>query len=78
MVISPSRVTSRASKKAMDEAALPMVANSDVCTSLAVLVAGTVMLTMMITLAAVTLTVTSDLSTRAASAMFCCRLEVSE
>ena len=40
--------------------------------------AGTAMLAVMITLAAATLIVTSDASTPAAVAMFCCKVEVSE
>ena len=48
------------------------------CTEMAVTAAGTAMLAVMITLAAATLIVTSDLSTPAAVAIFCSKLEVSE
>ena len=48
------------------------------CTETAVLTAGTAMVAVMITLAAATLIVTNDLSTPAAVAIFCCRLEMSE
>ena len=43
----------------------------------AVELCGTVMVAVMMTLAAVTVIVTSEASTPAASAMFCCRSEVS-
>ena len=51
---------------------------SEVCTAVAVVEAGTAMLAVMITLAAATLIVTSDLSMPAAAATLCCKLEVSE
>ena len=51
---------------------------SEACTAAAVVEAGTAMLAVMITLAAATLIVTSDLSTPAAAATPCCRLEVSK
>ena len=58
--------------------AVPRVEESEVCTAAAVMEAGTVMVAVMITLAAATLIVTNDLSTPAAVAIFCCKLEVSE
>jgi uncharacterized membrane protein YgcG len=59
-------------------AALPRVEESEVCTVAAVVVAGTAMVAVMSTLPAVTAMVTSDLSTPAAVAMPCRKLEVSE
>ena len=59
-------------------AAVPRVVVSEVCTAAAVEEAGTAMVAVMITLAAVTSMVTSDLSTPAAVATACRRLEVSE
>eukprot|EP00964_Phaeocystis_antarctica_P045652 scaffold26291_cov57-Phaeocystis_antarctica.AAC.4 len=59
-------------------AAVPRVEESEVCTAVAVVEAGTVMVAVMITLAAATLTMTWNLSTLAAVAMLCCKLEVSE
>ena len=59
-------------------AAVPRVENSEVCTAAAVVEAGTAIVAVMITLAAAKLIVTWDLSTPAAVAMFCCKLEVSE
>ena len=59
-------------------AAVPRAEESDDCTAVAVVEAGTEMVAMMITLAAATRIVTSDLSTPAAVATACCRLEVSE
>ena len=58
--------------------AVPRLEESEVCTAAAVMEAGTVMVAVMITLAAATLIVTNDLSTPAAVANFCCKLEVSE
>ena len=51
---------------------------SEVSTVAAGVAAGTAMAAVMITLAAATSIVTSDLSTPAAVAMPCCKLEVSE
>ena len=59
-------------------AAVPRVVVSEVCTTAAVEEAGTAMVAVMITLAAATSMVTSDLSTPAAVATACRRLEVSE
>ena len=59
-------------------AAMPRVEDSEACTAAAVVEAGTPMVAVMITLAAATLIVPSDLSTPAAAATACCRLEVSE
>ena len=56
----------------------PTVAVSEVSTVAAGVAAGTAMAAVMITLAAATLMVTSDLWTAAAVAMPCCKLEVSE
>ena len=56
----------------------PTVAVSEVSTVAAGVAAGTAMAAVMITLAAATLIVTSDLWTPAAVAMPCCKLEVSE
>ena len=50
----------------------------DSCTDTAVMTAGTAMVAVMITLAAATLIVMSDLSTPAAVAIFCCKFDVSE
>ena len=58
-------------------AAVPRVEASEVCTSSADIEAGTAMVAVMRTLAAVTLIVTSDLSTPAASATHCCKLNLS-
>ena len=60
-----------------DSAAMPRVVDSEACTIEAVVEAGTAMVAVMITLAADTSMVTSDVSTPAAVATFCCRLEVS-
>ena len=60
------------------EAAVPRVEESADSTMVAAEEAGTAMLAVMITLAADTLIVTSDASTPAAVAMFCCKVEVSE
>jgi len=57
---------------------VPRLEESEVCTLSAVIEAGTAMVAVMRTLAAVTRIVTSDLSTPAAVAIFCCKLEVSE
>ena len=65
-------------------AAVPRVEASEVCTAVVVVEAGTAMMAVMSTLPAVTATVTatatvtSDLSTPAAVATPCCKLEVSE
>jgi hypothetical protein len=75
MVESDSTVIPSAAEAA---AAVPRVEESEVCTVAAVMEAGTVMVAVMITLAAATLIVTNDLSTPAAVAIFCCKLEVSE
>ena len=58
-------------------AAMPRVEDSEACTAAAVVEASTAMVAVMITLAADTSMVTSDVSTPAAVATFCCRLEVS-
>ena len=58
--------------------AVPRLEESEVFISSAVVEAGTPIVAVMITLAAVTRIVTSDLSTPAAVAIFCCKLEVSE
>ena len=58
--------------------AVPIVEESKPCTAAAVLEAGTAMVAVMITLAAATLILTSLLSTPAAAATLCCKLEVSE
>ena len=60
------------------EAAVPRGKERDAITVVAAEEAGTAMLAVMITLAAATLIVTSDASTPAAVAMFCCKVEVSE
>ena len=57
--------------------AVPRLEESEVCTWSAVLEAGTAMVAVMRTLAATTRIVTSDLSTPAASATFCCKLDLS-
>ena len=57
-------------------AAVPTLERSEAATAAAVVDAGTAMVALMITLAAVTRIVTSDLSTAAASATFCCKLDV--
>ena len=57
--------------------AVPRVEASEVCTSSAAIEAGTAMAAVMRTLAAATRIVTSDLSTPAASATFCCKLALS-
>ena len=54
--------------------ALPRVEESDSCTTTAVVSAGTAMVAVMRTLAAVMRIVTIDLSTPAAVAMPCCKL----
>ena len=56
---------------------VPRVEESEVCTWSAVLEAGTAMVAVMRTLAAVTRIVTSDLSTPAALATFCCKRDLS-
>ena len=58
-------------------AAVPRVEESESCTTSAVVEAGTAIVAVMRTLAAVTRIVTSDLSTPAALATFCCKLETS-
>ena len=57
---------------------VPRVEAREACTVVAVVEAGREMVAVMRTLAAATAMVTSDLSTPAAVAIFCCRLEVSE
>ena len=59
-------------------AAVPRVEESEVCTAAAVVEAGTAMVAVMSTLPAVIAILTSDLSTPAAAAMPCRKLEVSE
>ena len=58
--------------------AVRRVEESEAFTAAAVVEAGTAMVAVMITLAAVMAMVTGNLSTPAAVAIFCCRLEVSE
>ena len=58
--------------------AVASLEESEVCTAVAVVEAGTAMRAVIITLAAATLIVTSDLSMPAAAATLCCKLEVSE
>ena len=58
--------------------AVPRAEASEVCTVVAVVEAGMEMVAVIITLAAATPIVTSDLETLAAVAMPCCKLEVSE
>ena len=69
-----STVTPSAAEAA---SAVPRVEESDVCTSSAVMEAGTAMVAMTSTLAATTRIVTSDSSTCAASATFCRNLALS-
>ena len=57
--------------------AVPRLEESEVCSISAVVEAGTAIVAVMRTLAAVTRIVTSDLSTPAALATFCCKLEIS-
>ena len=57
--------------------AVPRLEESEVCSTSAVVEAGTAIVAVMRTLAAVTRIVTSDLSTPAALATFCCKLETS-
>ena len=59
-------------------AAVPTVLVSELSTVAAGVAAGTAMAAVMITLAAATLIVTSDLWTPAAVAMPCCKLKVSK
>jgi len=61
-----------------DSAVTPNAANSELCTTEAVVAAGTAMVAVTSTLAALIAIVTSDWSTPAASATFCRKLEVSE
>ena len=70
---------STATPSAVEAAAVvPRLEESEVCTVAAVMEAGTAMVAVMSTLPAVTAIVTSDLSTPAAVATLCCKLEVSE
>ena len=57
-------------------AAVPTLERSAAATAAAVVEVGTAMVAVMRTLAAVTLIVTSDLSTPAASATRCCKLDL--
>ena len=57
--------------------ALPRLEESEVCSTPAVVEAGTAIVAVIRTLAAATRIVTSDLSTPAALAIFCCKLEIS-
>ena len=59
-------------------AAVPRLEESEVCNAAAVVDAGIESMAVMITLPAVTLIVTSDLSKPVTVAMLCCKLEVSE
>jgi hypothetical protein len=54
---------------------VPRLEESKVCTLPAVVEAGTAMVAVMRTLAAVTLIVTCELSTPAAVAIFCCKVD---
>ena len=58
--------------------AVPRLVESEACTTDTVVEAGTAMMAVMRTEAAATVMVTSDVSTPAASATLCRRLEVSE
>ena len=58
-------------------AAVPSVEESEACTASGAMEAGTAMVAIMRTLAAVTRIVTSDLSTPAALATFCCKRDLS-
>ena len=58
-------------------AAVARLVDSEACTAATVVEAGTAIVAVMITEAAVTLTETNDASTPAAAAMLCCRPEVS-
>ena len=57
--------------------AMPRVEDSEACTAAAVVEAGTPMVAVMITLAAATSMVTSDLSTPATFATFSCKIDLS-
>ena len=71
-------VSSTVTPSAVEAAsALPRLEESEVCTWSAVVEAGTERVAVMRTLAAATRIVTSDLSTPAALATFCCKLEMS-
>ena len=59
-------------------AAVPRLEESEVFSAVALMEAGTAMVAVMITLAAATPIVTSDLSMPAAVAILFCKLEVSE
>ena len=72
--ISKIKISSRLDAASAEGRLLEM----SICTESAVVAAGTAIVAVMITLAAATLIVTSDLSTPAAVAIFCCKLEVSE
>ena len=79
---SSSRATVGASSTVMPSAAeasaaVPSVEESEACTASGAMEAGTAMVAIMRTLAAVTRIVTSDLSTPAALATFCCKLDLS-
>ena len=71
--------TSSTVKPSVVEAAsaVPRLEESEVCSTPAVVEAGTAMVAVMRTLAAATRIVTSDLSTSAALATFCCKLDLS-
>eukprot|EP00964_Phaeocystis_antarctica_P005489 scaffold3002_cov52-Phaeocystis_antarctica.AAC.2 len=70
--------TSTVTSSAVEVAAVvPKVEESEACTTSAVVEAGTAMVAVMRTLAATTRIVTSDLSTPAATATFCCNLDLS-
>ena len=76
----PFRVAGELTRSAAvaDSAVTPNAANSELCTTEAVVAAGTAMVAVTSTLAALIAIVTSDWSTPAASATFCRKLEVSE
>ena len=70
--------SSTATPSAVEAAsAVPKLEESKVCRTSAVVEAGTAMVAVMRTLTAATLIVTSDLSTPAALATFCCKLDLS-
>ena len=73
MVGNSSTVTPSAAEASSE---VPRLEESEVCTASAVVEAGTAMAAVMSTLAAATLIVTKDLSTLAASATFCCKIDV--
>ena len=70
--------TSTVTPSAVEAAtAVPRLEESEVRSTSAVMEAGTAIVAVMRTLAAITRTVTSDMSTPAALATFCCKLDLS-